>query len=533
MKIFTNLFLVGLFMVGVSACSNENGQVPHGTLPGTDNVYMALNLSFPQSRSQTDGTGSSNSNAVPDIEVGTKEENKVENMKIYLVDSDNGQLLGTGYAVPTSDKNTLVGGNGSYVAKFDGQDLKDHAGKNAKVYVVCNNDVNVPEIFDKDETFNIPNFLNNVGGNASASWKPDLFIMSNAEQSKITLPKAVDMTYKYSNPTTPFKLGVVKVERTAARFDYKAINDDNLYKLNGGLNVQLTDMGVLNVSQEEYVFRHVGDENGNVKDICITEAAGNYVITPYWVQHNALVYYNDRDAQFKDKNSIKYIDLTNGKLRENDNWNGTGGGYKPMAYSSEVTSTKRPKNKDVTAIVFRGKLVAGNGCPKNIENILTNNEVNEKLYAYGDKIYGTWDDVKTAAKKTDADVLLVAAYNKAEALANNATLTGEIAAQAGFTVYTKNDKTKAYDVYYYYVNRHNDTGNDKVEELDKPMRYGVVRNNVYKLHVKNIKKYGHPFEPKGDPDPYKPDEKVDPENIYFEVGVKVLPWTVRVNDIEF
>lgn len=525
MKIFTNLFLVGLFMVGVSACSNENGQVPDGTLPGTDNVYMALNLSFPQSRSQTDGTGSSNSNANPDIEVGTKEENKVEKMKIYLIDSANDQPLGTGYAVPTPDKNTLVGGNGSYVAKFDGQDLKGHAGKKAKVFVVCNNDASVN--FDKDETFNIPDFPNE----ASAFWKPNLFIMSNAEQSgEINLPTAVDMTYKYSNPTTPFKLGVVKVERTAARFDYKATNNDNLYTLNGGVNVQLTDMGVLNVSKEEYVFRHVGDENGTVNGICITETADNYVITPYWKQPNALVYYNDREAQFKNKNSIKYINLTNDKLRDNDNWNGTGGGYKPMAYSSEVTSTKRPKNKDVTAIVFRGKLVAGNNCPENIKKILTNNE---SLYAYGDKIYGAWDDVKAETKKANADVLLVAAYNKAEALANNTTLTDKIAAQAGFTVYTKNKETDAYDVYYYYVNRHNDTGDGKVEELDKPMRYGVVRNNVYKLHVNNIKKYGHPFDPNGDPDPYKPDEKVDPENIYFEVGVKVLPWTVRVNDIEF
>jgi hypothetical protein len=67
-----------------------------------------------------------------------------------------------------------------------------------------------------------------------------------------------------------------------------------------------------------------------------------------------------------------------------------------------------------------------------------------------------------------------------------------------------------------------------------PMEFAVVRNNVYKLRVDGIYKYGHPTpntDPDPDPeDPYDPDESL---NYYFNVTVDVLPWTVRVNNIEF
>ena len=88
-----------------------------------------------------------------------------------------------------------------------------------------------------------------------------------------------------------------------------------------------------------------------------------------------------------------------------------------------------------------------------------------------------------------------------------------------------------YYTYYYYWIRHNDNGDNAVMG---PMEFAVVRNNVYKLCVDNIYKLGHPT-PGKDPDPdsenyMDPDESL---NYYFNVTVDVLPWTVRVNNIEF
>jgi hypothetical protein len=65
------------------------------------------------------------------------------------------------------------------------------------------------------------------------------------------------------------------------------------------------------------------------------------------------------------------------------------------------------------------------------------------------------------------------------------------------------------------------------------MEYAVVRNNVYKLAVTGVSKYGHPGDPTGDPDPETPSDPDETKNVYFQVSVKVLPWVVRVNNIEF
>ena len=65
------------------------------------------------------------------------------------------------------------------------------------------------------------------------------------------------------------------------------------------------------------------------------------------------------------------------------------------------------------------------------------------------------------------------------------------------------------------------------------MEYAVVRNNVYKLAVTNISKFGHPEKGEGDPDDGGSEREDEEEKHYFQVSVKVLPWTVRVNDIEF
>ena len=66
-----------------------------------------------------------------------------------------------------------------------------------------------------------------------------------------------------------------------------------------------------------------------------------------------------------------------------------------------------------------------------------------------------------------------------------------------------------------------------------PMEFAVVRNNVYKLAVTNIRRLGHPRVPENDPDPVDPEDPDEEGNVYFDVQSETLPWVVRVNDIEF
>ena len=65
------------------------------------------------------------------------------------------------------------------------------------------------------------------------------------------------------------------------------------------------------------------------------------------------------------------------------------------------------------------------------------------------------------------------------------------------------------------------------------MEFATVRNNVYKLSVTKIGQLGHPRNPKNDPDPVIPEDPDEDPTHYIQVQVEVLPWVVRVNNIEF
>lgn len=140
---------------------------------------------------------------------------------------------------------------------------------------------------------------------------------------------------------------------------------------------------------------------------------------------------------------------------------------------------------------------------------------------------------------------VVAAFNDKDNAALSTALTGFRAAatSAGFTIYQAsndaddyraNDKGKAdgagYYFYYYYWNRHND---NLYPGSMQRMEFGVVRNNVYKLAVTDIRRLGHPRFGGNDPEPPTPDTPDESDKVYLKVSVEVRPWTVRINNIEF
>ena len=87
-----------------------------------------------------------------------------------------------------------------------------------------------------------------------------------------------------------------------------------------------------------------------------------------------------------------------------------------------------------------------------------------------------------------------------------------------------------YYCYYFYWNRHNDNGNNGLMGV---MEFATVRNNVYKLAVTGLRRLGHPENPENDPEPIIPDDPDEEDVVYMDVKIEVLPWVVRVNNIEF
>lgn len=129
------------------------------------------------------------------------------------------------------------------------------------------------------------------------------------------------------------------------------------------------------------------------------------------------------------------------------------------------------------------------------------------------------------------------AWNKATDTDDKANklkaMRSAVAKVGGITIYQpSNDDSEGwgYYCYYYYWNRHNDNGRPGVMG---PMEFAVVRNNVYKLSVDKISRLGHPRISENDPEPPTPDTPDEKDDIYLSVSCRVLPWTVRINKIEF
>ena len=126
---------------------------------------------------------------------------------------------------------------------------------------------------------------------------------------------------------------------------------------------------------------------------------------------------------------------------------------------------------------------------------------------------------------------------------NGESLFVDLAPKEGITIYKASNEAMGHEAtdgseangwgyycYYFYWNRHNDNSKSG---LMGPMEFATVRNNVYKLAVTKISQFGHPRVKTFDPDPVDENDPDEDPMAYIQVQVEVLPWVVRVNEIEF
>lgn len=500
MKKINYLLAAALFI----AAGCEKSPVDQGTT-NEGNVYMQFSVKMLSTRSQTDneGEGNSNSDATPDTEVGLAKENTISTVDIVLVGSNT---------VKATNVTPVAADGSTYVAKFDKKTIA--AGKyDVYIYANCTS----PETFAIDQTSD---------ADVSAMTQDNKFWMTNAYAAA-----QVDITAEAlkacTTPQNPYNLGAHTVERSMARFDYK---QSGAFNMGAGITLTLTDAALINQSKAHYMFRRVtaGSEPTATNAVVGgAEVPTNWVVDTDWSNKVA----GNFDAQLSDPSNWHWTSLAS--LTTNDNYDGD---YKIWCYAKENTipGTTAQKHNVSTGVVFKGKLAAGETASDAVKTAMA---AGERIYVFNNVLYGAWSDVEAAAK-AGTDPTLQAAYNQAATgVAADAEPTGAAAAAAGFTGYSPKNGT--YYVYYYYWNRHNDN-------LDPynmgVMEFAVVRNNVYKLAVDKISRFGHPTppdpsnpdpDPEPDPDPVDPDDPDESVNYYFNVTVKVLPWTVRINNIEF
>ena len=498
MKKFYYLLAAALFV----AASCEKSPVDQGTTDA-GNLYMQFSVKMLSTRSQTDNTGDSNSNANPDTEVGKDYENKISTVDIALVKDDQ-------YYVARKVTPSAANAD-TYVASFSTLDLT--AGAKYKVYIYAN--CNAPAAFNIDEVSN---------ATIGAMTAENKFWMTNAySATEVTLPSDLSL---YTQPNTPLKLGSHTVERSMARFDYKQAG---AFDMGAGLTLTLTEAALINQSKAHYMFRRVTADANTTSAITVggAEIPTNWVVDTDWSNKVAANF----DAQLEAPSTWTWTSLAN--ITADDNYDGD---YKIWCYAKENTipGIDAQKHDVSTGVVFKGELAAGETASDAVKTAMA---AKQRIYVFNNVLYGAWSDVKAAAE-AGTDATLQAAYNQAATgVAADAEPTGAAAAAAGFTGYSAKDG-KYYN-YYYYWNRHNDNGDPYKMGI---MEFAVVRNNVYKLAVNAINRFGHPTppdpsnpdpNPEPDPDPVVPDGPDESVNYYFNVTVKVLPWTVRINNIEF
>ena len=501
MKKINYLLAAALFI----AAGCEKSPVDQGTT-NEGNVYMQFSVKMLSTRSQTDneGEGNSNSDATPDTEVGLAKENTISTVDIVLVGSNT---------VKATNVTPVAADGSTYVAKFDKKTIA--AGKyDVYIYANCTS----PETFAIDQTSD---------ADVSAMTQDNKFWMTNAYAAA-----QVDITAEAlkacTTPQNPYNLGAHTVERSMARFDYK---QSGAFNMGAGITLTLTDAALINQSKAHYMFRRVtaGSEPTATNAVVGgAEVPTNWVVDTDWSNKVAANF----DAQLEAPSTWTWTSLAS--LTADDNYDGD---YKIWCYAKENTipGTTAQKHNVSTGVVFKGELAAGETASDAVKTAMA---AGERIYVFNNVLYGAWSDVEAAAK-AGTDPTLQAAYNQAAAkiAADKTEPAGADAAAAGFTGYSAKDG-KYYN-YYYYWNRHNDNGEPYKMGI---MEFAVVRNNVYKLAVDKISRFGHPTppdpsnpdpDPEPDPDPVDPDDPDESVNYYFNVTVKVLPWTVRINNIEF
>lgn len=422
---------------------------------------------------------------------------------------------------------------------------------------------------------------NQVVEDVSSIWTPDQFLMTNR-----TVPAPTYVTTEAilkSSVNNPVDLGTVEVHRAAARFDFKekaADEENNLlanqYAItNIGTSdvagyVTLNGMALFNISKSFYALEHLSTmPDWTPEYICVREwpyeptASNNGLPSQHtsWVAStgyrykenyggaNVSAYFtNATSAENFNPADLTYDPFPSTNPDNDEHWTPGTPGYYIWRYCTENTipdvanpETGKPdvgnqKHGITTGVIFRGTLSGAEG--SHLAEML---DGEEPVYMFDNVFYSIQGLVAAYNENQNTSLaryfkqMALADANKGVITFNDdqtvATLTpGQqftATVKDGITIYRPDDDGN-YNVYYYYYNRHNDNLNNILMHV---MEFAVVRNNVYKLTVETVNEFGHPGNTPDDPEPEDPKDPDEAPKTYFKVNVTVVPWVVRVNNI--
>lgn len=564
-KLFCGAALLGL----MASCSSDEPKAPGLNGGSEGSFYTTLTLSMPNaSRSATLDDPTDDTNSEDGFEVGLDPENNVGGVLVVLATKNkSGEYIyltdAQADAVPQTGSEAGHENHKVYKVTFKNEELLKHPEEEVYVFAYCNptDDLkeNIDKLFDNDGDGKGIGTIEN--SEKAQIWTANRFLMTNRDLTVANLPSSAELAT--STPDNPFGLGTVHVQRVACRFDFKqtTVKDQteaNVYPIkeiaSGEIvaNVRLTDLALVNLAKQYYYLPWINNGDAGVMagaQLCGRELKGSWVVSPN-ADFKKKAGLKDETFDFSNAELSKYYFYSSGYQTEGEGFNpatatdlvwtsfeelvqddnkdhSTWGpgmsdaektGYKIWRYATENTlpTVESQKHGFTTGVVFKGGLEAADK-DSDLGKAMA---AGHPVYLLDGTLYGDKAMVLDYITKHPASVVADnwdAAHVDGNYDENDDLLTP---GNSGFTIYRYDEVSKMYPIYYFYWNRHNDnTLNTKMGRME----FATVRDNVYKLSVSEIKRYGKPTDNPGDDDE-------SPET-YFTVNVHVLPWVVRVNNI--
>ena len=307
--------------------------------------------------------------------------------------------------------------------------------------------------------------------------------------------------------------------------------------------VRLEGYALVNLSKEVYHVRHIQDAHG-VPAPFGTLNGNNFLITPYWDDKNEVEF--DGDGNFLNNpqtttwfyNTLAQVSAESEMLTIDNDGNFETGTNVPASYFKSWPNPATPENP--------GNVEGGTGSNPEVGVRLAycfenSTDIEHQTHGLSTGITFVARMYKDANCKNPVDQLYqyngynfesLAAIGEAFGGNTPQAILDLIAKETAGTEITKEElkaaKVVKYvgNICYYYSTqiKHYDDGNNNT--LGN-MEFAIMRNNIYSLAVTNITRLGDPIV---DPTPETPNET---KEAALQVVVKILPWIVRYNDIEF
>ena len=526
---------------------------------GNGSTYFTVSISQNASTRTTTGTDGSS-----DTEAGQGNETKIYTaLLVFTDDEDNVVAKSDLVTIQGTDASNNESSALSKVFEVPGGKVSLGGTTPLNVYVVCNYDpyADLTGFYKAQRTITLP--AGSTSGLSDTYWTGGIsggtkgFLMSNKE-SVVWNPASPGKELS-TDPSNPTDLGTIKVQRAMSRFDFVKEQPANETEIQGDVKVVFDQVALVNVSKTFNLFKYVSTYSaGGVTWGMGAETEFNFVQDPFGPTKAGLTFPSDFNSASDTDPAAEYFYYPYGSTKPKDlvwksleslsqadnvEWttvpdkNYFVGFYctpnsiytneevaKDYNVSSNKPTVNSQKHINSTGICFRAYLEYDG------DDDLIPSSGTDAIFAYNGILYGTLDKIKDFALSPGADENNIYVANIVKGINPDDEeldqLDEDDLEEAGFVKYNIDTTDNKYYVYYYYWNRHNDNVDDR--KMGN-MEFATVRNNVYKLAVTSVSGLGLP----GDKTPDDPNEEDETLSGFFKVSVTVVPWEVRVNDIEF